>query len=139
MAKANEELKRGISAVFSYRPPGQPQAGVAGHRYSAFLFLKEQKKAIERHEQFVEAWIEAGRRPEFIGGGLIHSLRGYSKVLFQKGVGKKVFSDEPILGRSKFVKDIITDTKEKRKENLRRDVKIDDLASLARKACEGKG
>jgi putative transposase len=102
-------------------------------------FSKNKKEAIERYEQFVEAGIEAARRPELIGGGLIHSLRGYSKVLFQKGVGKKVFLDKPILGRSKFVKDIITDTKEKRKENLRRDVKIDDLASLARKACEGRG
>jgi putative transposase len=102
-------------------------------------FGQSKKEAIERYEQFVEAGIEDGRRPELVGGGLIRSLGGWSQVLSLRRVGSKFFSDERILGSSEFVKDIIADAEETAKETLRLAVKIADLPSLARTVCEGEG
>jgi putative transposase len=102
-------------------------------------FSKRKKEAIERYEDFVQQGMNAGRRPELVGGGLIRSLGGWSQVLSLRRIGSKVFSDERILGSSEFVKDIIADAEETAKETLRLAVKIADLPSLARTVCEGEG
>jgi putative transposase len=102
-------------------------------------FGKSKKRAIEQYEDFVQQGIEAGSRPELVGGGLIRSLGGWSQVLSLRRVGSKVFSDERILGSSEFVNNVIADAEEQTKETLRLTVKITDLASLALKVCEGQG
>jgi putative transposase len=102
-------------------------------------FGQIRKEAIDNYEQFVEAGIETGRRPELVGGGLIRSLGGWSQVLSLRRVGSKVFSDERILGSSEFVEGVIADAEEKAKETLRLAVKIADLPSLAQTVCEGQG
>jgi putative transposase len=102
-------------------------------------FSKRRKRAIENYEDFVQQGIDAGSRPELVGGGLIRSCGGWSQVLSLRRVGSKVFSDERILGSSEFVNNIISDAEEKAKETLRLTVKIADLPSLARKVCEGEG
>jgi putative transposase len=102
-------------------------------------FGKRRKRAIEKYEDFVGQGIEAGSRPELVGGGLIRSLGGWSQVLSLRRVGSKVFSDERILGSSEFVKDVIADADEKSKETLRLRLKISDLPSLAMEVCQGEG
>jgi len=101
-------------------------------------FSKSKKEAIENYEDFVQQGIDAGSRPELVGGGLIRSLGGWSQVLSLRRVGSKVFSDERILGSSEFVNNVIADAEEKAKETLRLTVKITDLPSLALKVCEGE-
>jgi putative transposase len=102
-------------------------------------FSKRKKEAIERYEDFVQQGMNAGRRPELVGGGLIRSLGGWSQVLSLRRIGSKVFSDERILGSSEFVDNVIADAEEKAKETLRLTVKIADLPSLARTVGEGQG
>ena len=102
-------------------------------------FGKRKKRAIEQYEDFVQQGIEAGSRPELVGGGLIRSLGGCAQVLSLRRVGSKFFSDERILGSSEFVNNVIADTEEQAKETLRLTVKIADLPSLALKVCKGQG
>ena len=102
-------------------------------------FAKRRKRAIEKYEHFIGEGIEAGSRPELVGGGLIRSLGGWSQVLSLRRVGSKVFSDERILGSSEFVNNVIADAEEKAKETLRLTLKISDLPSLALDVCEGEG
>ena len=102
-------------------------------------FSKRKKEAIERYEDFVQQGMNAGRRPELVGGGLIRSLGGWSQVLSLRRIGSKVFSDERILGSSEFVDNVIADAEEKAKETLRLTVKRAALPSLARKVGEGQG
>jgi len=102
-------------------------------------FGKRRKRAIEKYEDFVGEGIEAGSRPELVGGGLIRSLGGWSQVLSLRRAGSKVFSDERILGSSEFVKNVIADVEEKTKETLRLNLKISDLPSLALEVSEGEG
>jgi hypothetical protein len=102
-------------------------------------FGKRRKRATEKYEDFVVEGIEAGNRPELVGGGLIRSLGGWSQVLSLRRVGSKVFSDERILGSSEFVKDVIADAEEKAKDTLRLSFTISDLPSLAMEVCEREG
>ncbi len=102
-------------------------------------FGKRPKRAVEKYEDFVGEGIEAGSRPELVGGGLIRSLGGWSQVLSLRRAGSKVFSDERILGSSEFVNNVIAEAEEKAKETLRLTLKIADLPSLALKVCEGEG
>jgi REP element-mobilizing transposase RayT len=102
-------------------------------------FGKRRERAIEKYKDFVGEGIDAGRRPELVGGGLIRSLGGWSQVLSLRRVGSKIFSDDRILGSSEFVKNIIADAEEKAKETLRLSLKISDLPSLAMEICEGEG
>ncbi len=96
-------------------------------------FGKRRKGAIEKYECFVGEGAESGSRPELVGGGLIRSLGGWSQVLSLRRVGRKLFSDERILGSSDFVNNVIADAEGKAKETLRLTLKISDLPSLARK------
>jgi len=102
-------------------------------------FSKRRKRAIENYEDFVQQGIDAGSRPELVGGGLIRSLGGWSQVLSLRRIGSKVFSDERILGSSEFVNNVIADAEEKAKETLRLSVKLANLPSLALKVCKGEG
>ncbi len=102
-------------------------------------FGKRRKRAIEKYENFVEEGIEAGSRPELVGGGLIRSLGGWSQVLSLRRIGSKMFSDERILGSSEFVNNVISEAEEKSKETLRLTLKISDLPSLALKICKEEG
>ena len=102
-------------------------------------FGKRREKAIEKYKDFVGEGIDAGSRPELVGGGLIRSLGGWSQVLSLRRVGSKIFSDDRILGSSEFVKNVIADAEEKAKETLRLSLKISDLPSLAMEICEGEG
>ncbi|MEW6184621.1 MAG: hypothetical protein AB1585_02645 [Thermodesulfobacteriota bacterium] len=104
-----------------------------------FYFGKKRKAAIGKYEQFVKDGIKAGGRPELVGGGLIRSLGGWSQVLSLKRTGKKIFSDERILGGSDFVKEAIKDAEEKERETLRLNLKISDIASWAEKISQGEG
>jgi len=96
-------------------------------------FGKRRKRAIEKYEDFVGQGIKTGSRPDLVGGGLIRSLGGWSKVLSLRRVGSKVFSDERILGSSEFVNNVIADAEEKAKETSKLTLKISDLPSLALK------
>jgi len=102
-------------------------------------FSKRKKEAIERYEDFVQQGMNAGRRPELVGGGLIRSLGGWSQVLSLRRIGSKVFSDERIVGSSEFVEGVIAGAEETAKETLRLTVTIADLPSLARTVGEGEG
>lgn len=102
-------------------------------------FGTRRKQAIEKYEQFVKDGIEAGGRPELVGGGLIRSLGGWSQVLSLKRSGTKIFSDERILGSSDFVKNVIKDAEDKERATLRFNLQLSDLASLTEKICKGEG
>ena len=102
-------------------------------------FGKRRKGAIEKYEHFVRDGIEAGGRPELVGGGLIRSLGGWSQVLSLRRSGRKLFSDERILGSSDFVKAAIKDAEETQRATLRLNVTLSGLPSLAEKICEGEG
>ncbi|MDY6973748.1 MAG: hypothetical protein SV775_15710 [Thermodesulfobacteriota bacterium] len=93
---------------------------------------KRRKRAIEKHEQFIEEGLNAGTRPDLVGGDLI-----WSQVLSIKRAGSKILSDERILGSSDFVKNAIRNAEENEKETLRLNSNISGLEILADQICYG--
>jgi hypothetical protein len=53
-----------------------------------------------------------GRRPELVGGGLIRSLGGWSKVLSLREKGEKLEHDSRVLGSGDFVEAMIREADE---------------------------
>jgi hypothetical protein len=53
-----------------------------------------------------------GRWPELVGGGLVRSLGGWSKVLSLRSRGEEVAYDSRILGSGDFVQGVIRDAEE---------------------------
>jgi putative transposase len=100
---------------------------------------KSKKRAIETYEDCVEQGIDAGSRPELVGGGLIRNCGGWSYVLSLQWVGSKVFSDERIVASSDFASNSITDAEKKAKDTVRLTMKIVALPSLAQTVGEGEG
>ncbi len=81
-----------------------------------------------------------GRRPDLVGGGLIRSLGGWTRVAaLRQEESLRVKGDERILGESSFVLGVLATAEEglKRSEQLRR--QGIDLGRVARKAADAFG
>jgi putative transposase len=59
------------------------------------------------YREFVEKGMAKGRRPDLIGGGLHCSARGWQAIQTLRKAGIHQKSDEPILGDSDFVENVL--------------------------------
>jgi putative transposase len=73
----------------------------------------------KRYRTFVAEGREQGRRPELVGGGLIRSVGGWFEVLALRRRGEKQASDQRILGDGDFVEQVLSESEDLTKENLR--------------------
>ena len=76
------------------------------------LFGKKAAAARRNYRRFVEEGIEAGRKPELTGGGLIRSAGGWSALKSLRDMGIHFKSDERILGDSDFAEKVLSDAEE---------------------------
>jgi len=81
-------------------------------------FGKRDSSARQAYREFVASESGLGRQPELTGGGLIRSIGGWSEVKSLRKRGEKQFSDERILGSGEFVKEILEEVEEGRKEQF---------------------
>jgi len=131
-----EELGRyryaGHSALMGeVERPWQGTASVLGR------FGEALGEARRRYEQFVEAGVSHGRRPELVGGGLRRSCGAWSEVPRRRRRKEEAPSvyDERILGSSEFVTGILSDAAWERREKLRRLARGRSLAELGERAA----
>ena len=75
-------------------------------------FGRGESQAIRAYRKFMEEGKGLGRRPELVGGGLVRSVGGWSKVLSLRGQGEEVEHDSRILGSGDFVQVVIRDAQE---------------------------
>jgi putative transposase len=80
------------------------------------LFSGQKSKAIKSYRKFVENGIDAGKRPELTGGGLLRSIGGWTKLKDFRKAGIRVKGDERILGDSDFVEMVLASAQEKFEE-----------------------
>ena len=66
-------------------------------------FGRVERQSIRAYRKFVEEGKGLGRRPELVGGGLVRSLGGWSKVLSLRSRSEEVEHDSRILGSGDFV------------------------------------
>lgn len=90
--------------------------------YVLKLFGKTVSEARRKYRSFIKKGVDMGKRPEFIGGGLIRSLGGWEAVKKLRLKGQdRVKSDQRILGDSDFVLEVLSESEEKlsRKQMLK--------------------
>jgi len=75
-------------------------------------FGRVEKQSIRAYRKFIEEGKGLGRRPELVGGGLVRSLGGWSKVLSIRSRGEEVENDSRILGSGDFVQVLMRDAEE---------------------------
>jgi len=75
--------------------------------YVLSWFGDKEAEARREYRKYVEDGIDEGRRPDLVGGGLIRSLGGWSRVLSLRRENVAVLADERILGTGDFVQSVI--------------------------------
>ncbi len=68
--------------------------------------------ARRRYREYVKKGINAGRRPDLVGGGLIRSAGGWSAVKAMRRGFERVKGDERILGEGDFVETVLKEAQE---------------------------
>jgi REP element-mobilizing transposase RayT len=81
--------------------------------YILGLFGRKETDAKKAYRRFVKDGIEEGRRPDLVGGGLVRTLGGWSKVRSLRRKGERTAADERILGSGKFVEEMLKDANER--------------------------
>jgi hypothetical protein len=81
-------------------------------QYVLNQFGRGERESIRAYRKFMEEGKGIGRRPELVGGGLIRSLGGWSKVLSLRSRGEEVAYDSRILGSGDFVQEVMRDAGE---------------------------
>lgn len=77
--------------------------------YALKYFGRQKKEAIRAYREYVKKGIDQGHRPELVGGGLIRSMGGWSKVKSMRSKDARELFDARILGGGDFVDQIIKD------------------------------
>ena len=107
--------------------------------YVLGYFGEDDALAKKAYLEFVAEQIGLGSQPELTGGGLIRSAGGWSEVKSLRQRGEKRFSDERILGRGEFVREILDEVVEgvkKRLPTVSAEVEAEELLKMA---CEAAG
>ena len=88
-------------------------------QYVLEQFGSTKQKAIKEYRRFIEEGINMGHIPELTGGGLIRSLGGWSQVLSTRNRKEKLEYDERILGSGDFVNEVLKETEEKHRRQIK--------------------
>jgi transposase-like protein len=75
-------------------------------------FGRGERQSVRAYRRFIEEGKGLGRRPELVGGGLVRSLGGWSKVLSLRNRGEETEHDSRILGGGDFVRAVIREAEE---------------------------
>ena len=107
--------------------------------YVLGYFGSEKSKAIRAYRRFIEEGKEQGSRPELVGGGLIRSLGGWSRVLSLRGKGERVEHDSRILGGGDFVKEILREADKRLRRQMKDKEAEDSIDRVIKKMCTEAG
>jgi REP element-mobilizing transposase RayT len=107
--------------------------------YVLSQFGRKEKGAIRAYRKFMEEGKNLGRRPELVGGGLIRSLGGWSRVLSLRAKGEKEEYDSRILGSGDFVQAVMQEADKKLSRQMKYREEKASLERIIRKMCKEAG
>jgi REP element-mobilizing transposase RayT len=87
--------------------------------FTLLLFGKTRRKAQAAYRSFISAGFSMGHLPHLVGGGLVRSLGGWSKVASLRQHGAPEKGDERILGSSAFVMTVLRETEETQRRQVK--------------------
>jgi REP-associated tyrosine transposase len=103
--------------------------------YVLGFFGSKGKRAIRAYREFVEAGKDHGPRPELVGGGLIRSMGGWSKVLSLREKDEPEAYDERILGDGDFVQSVLEEADRKMIRQIRARKRAGTVAKIIKERC----
>jgi putative transposase len=104
--------------------------------YILGYFGEKVMSARRQYRAYVKEGIKKGRRPELVGGGLIRSIGGWTKVKELRRGGGRLKGDERILGDSVFIKEVLKASEEQLHRAYRLRAEGYDLERLSQKVAE---
>ena len=104
--------------------------------YTLRWFGKTETKARSSYRKFIKKGIDQGRRPELVGGGLIRSMGGWSKVKSMRFSGMHESSDARILGSGEFVDYLLKKVDQKVKHQFPGQGRLKKVKQLIAKVCK---
>jgi len=87
--------------------------------YVLSWFGDKEREAARAYREYVEQGVKDGNRPELVGGGLVRSLGGWSKVVSLRKERERVLADDRILGTGDFVRRVVSEADERVKYQFR--------------------
>jgi hypothetical protein len=118
---------------------GRGKNGWQEREYVLQQFSKTRRRAILAYRRFMEEGKDQGRRSELVGGGLIRSLGGWSRVLSARGNKERVEHDARILGGGDFVAEILREANRNLRKQLRFGERKASMGGVIRKMCREAG
>jgi putative transposase len=104
------------------------------------LFGSKEGKAKKAYRAFMEGGIGQGNRPELVGGGLVRSHGGWSKVISMRRQRKDAEkADERILGSGDFVERVVSEAEERQKRQLTGTSALSKVEETIRAMCNEEG
>lgn len=117
---------------------GKVQRDWQEKEYVLNQFGRGERQSIRAYRKFMEEGKGLGSRPELVGGGLVRSLGGWSKVLSLRSRGEEIENDSRILGSGDFVQAVMRDAEERiaRQVRNRGRTSIEQIiARMCRESC----
>jgi REP element-mobilizing transposase RayT len=102
-------------------------------------FGVEKKRAIRAYRRFMDEGKDLGRKPELVGGGLIRSMGGWSRVLSIRGKGEMVEHDSRILGSGDFVQKIMREAEERLVRQMKNRGGQGEVEGVVKRMCQEGG
>ena len=87
----------------------------------------------------MEAGKDQGRRPELVGGGLVRSMGGWSRVLSLRRQDEPEAHDDRILGDGDFVQAILEEADQKLARQIRVRKKAGSMSKIIKGRCREAG
>ena len=103
--------------------------------YVLELVSNKRKRAIGLYQRFMAEGRDMGRRPELVGGGLIRSLGGWSRIISLRQGDAKQEYDSRILGSGDFVQGLLREADEKLARQMRPKPREAELKQVLKDFC----
>ena len=118
---------------------GGDKNGWQEREYVLQQFSENTRRPILAYRRFMEEAKDQGRRPELVGGELIRSQGGWSRVLSARGKRERVEHDPRILGGGDFVAEMLREANKKLRRQLRSGEREASMEGVIRKMCMEAG
>ena len=107
--------------------------------YVLGFFGEKEKKAVRSYREFMESGKDLGKRPELVGGGLVRSMGGWSRVLSLRQHGEQEAYDARILGAGDFVQAILEEADQRLARQIRVRKETVSLSRIIEERCRQVG
>jgi putative transposase len=118
---------------------GRRQSDWQETEYVLRQFGIERRRAIRSYREFMEDGRSKERRPDFVGGGLVRSHGGWSRVLSLRERGERPEHDSRILGQGEFVEKMMREADERLARQIRRGKGKGSVDAVIKRMCHEEG